>query len=376
MTIMKTLAIIINYHSSHFTLNAVTSILESDHIGSIQIVVADNSCDASEAACLRKMLPREVILRVNTENIGFGRACNMAFERYDSDMVLLMNPDACLLDDCLIRLQSILTSSGNIGAVGPQAFWDAKHEYKLPPSYPPILHWLQPVTSIGSPDSAINQIISAIWRCFAIKVWRANRTVRVGNLSGGNVLIKREAILKAGGLFDPRFFLYYEDTDLFIRLRQAGYHLLLAPGASAVHYYDQCDQKNWSGKRSLMVESHHKFMQKHCHGLKLFPKKMTAIYMKFHHQHHQQQQPARKPMETFRGPFVLKVPCDLKSEWLFEWSPNADFIPAAGRFGKGSVMEFSEDCWHLLTPGTYYGRIGNTDCLGLTHSNWMWIKGK
>lgn len=368
---MKTLAIIVNYHASDLIGESVYSILNSPSVGPVQVVIVDNSADCDESAKLLSILPkrREVALIVSDKNMGFGRACNMAFDRYDCDMILLLNPDARLFDDCLIRLQKVLTSSGNIGAVGPQVFWDEKHEFKLPPSYPPVLHWLQPVTSIGSPDSAMNRIISAIWRCFAIKVWRANRPVRVLNLSGGNVLLKKEAVLKAGGLFDPQFFLYYEDTDLFIRLRQAGYRLLMVPGATAVHYYDQCDQGNWSIKRSLMAESHRRFMQKHCNGWRVFPEKIMAPFVRLN-----RQQPASRAVETFRGPFVLNVPEDLKREWLFEWSPNPEFIPAVGRFGEGPDMIFSEDFWRLLAPGTYYGRISSPGCPGTTYSNLMWIK--
>lgn len=368
---MKTLAIIVNYHASDLIEESIYSILSSPSVGLVQVVIVDNSADSDESAKLRRILPRhrEVELIVSDKNMGFGRACNMAFDQYDGDMILLLNPDARLLGDCLVQLQKILNSSGNVGAVGPQVFWDEKQEFKLPPSYPPVLHWLQPVTSIGSPDSAMNRIISAIWRCFAIKVWRANRPVRVQNLSGGHVLLKREAVLKAGGLFDPQFFLYYEDTDLFIRLRQGGYHLFMAPGATAVHYYDQCDQGNWSTKRSLMAESHRSFMLKHCNGWRLFPKKTMASFSQFF-----RQPPATLAMETFRGPFIQNVPAELKREWLFEWSPNPDFIPAAGRFGKGPVMIFSEDCWRLLAPGTYYGRISNPGCLGTIYSRWMWIK--
>jgi GT2 family glycosyltransferase len=369
---MKTSAIIVNYYASAFIEESVSSILNSPSLGPVRVVVVDNSADRGEAATLRHMLSgrSDIELIISEENMGFGRACNLALDRYDCDMVLLLNPDARLNDDCLLRLQKTLTSSGNIGAVGPQVFWDENHEFRLPPSYPPILYWFQPVTSICPPSSAMNRLVSAIWRRFAIKVWCADRPVGVQNLSGGNVLIKREAILKVGGLFDPRFFLYYEDTDLFIRLRQAGYRLLLEPGATAIHYYDQCDQGNWSQKRRLMAASHRLFMEKHGKGWRLYPEKFMASFARFGCQ-----EPEFSPMKLFHEPFTLEVSGELKKEWLFEWSPNPDFIPAVGNFGKGPHVEFSEKCWRLLAPGNYYGRVSSPSGLGIKQTNWMWIKG-
>ncbi len=48
------------------------------------------------------------------------------------------------------------------------------------------------------------------------------------------VLLRRRAFDDVGG-FDPTFFLYFEDTDLCVRLRKAGWRLGREPGAVAVH---------------------------------------------------------------------------------------------------------------------------------------------
>lgn len=48
----------------------------------------------------------------------------------------------------------------------------------------------------------------------------------------------------------------------------------------------------------------------------------------------------------------------LRDGWLFEVSPNANFIPSAGRFGAGPLMEFPKECWRISAPGRYFGRLG------------------
>ena len=230
---MKTLAIIINFRSFLLTLQAVRSVLESQSLGSVTVVVVDNSGLPEEAERLRLNLPSSVFLRVNAKNVGFGVACNHAFEEFAGDGILLINPDARLLPGCLEQLQRTLFFNRNVAAVAPQLFWDNDQTFYLPPSYPTALFEFRALLLSWGSHAWVNRIISFLWRRWSINVWRSRNPVQVSNLSGGLVFLDRKAVQRAGGLFDSRFFLYFEDTDLFLRLRNKGYRLLIEPGASA-----------------------------------------------------------------------------------------------------------------------------------------------
>lgn len=356
---LKTLVITVNFKSSGLTLRAVQSVLESASLGPVQMVVVDNSEDKEEAERLRSGLPPGVALLLSPENFGFGRACNLAFERFEGEQILLLNPDARLLPDCLLRLQKTLLSSRKIAAVSPQIFWDDGLKFYLPPSIPPLLFEFQYLFDAWGPHSPISRLLSVIWRYHSIKVWRSKKPVRVNNLSGGLVLLERDAVRKAGGLFDPRFFLYFEDIDLFIRLRKAGYSLAIEPRARAVHYYDQCGQEDWGRKRLLMAQSRMVFLDKHCKGLKSRVRKIMDQFMTCSAGENH-----RGPKVDFTSPFVLEVPAHLQNGWLFEASPNLAFIPSAGRFGRGPLVDFSERYWSMLAPGRYFGRLGDPSRCG------------
>lgn len=360
---MKTLAIVINFHAAHWTVKAVHSLLQSEHTGSLQIVVVDNSCDSSEAGRLKKLLPGNVVLCVNPENTGFGRACNQVFEAYDSDFVLLLNPDAVLLPGCLLNLQKALMQSGKIGAAGPQIFWDPELQYYLPPSYPDLFLWTQPLFSHFN-----SRFLGDCWRFFSLKVWKAAHPLSVLNLCGGLVLIRRSAAIRAGGLFDPAFFLYYEDTDLFVRIRQAGYRLQVIPDAKAVHYYDQCDQKNWKTKRQLMAASHAVYIRKHCKGWKKIVDGIVKACIA-----RRRRVASTENVPCYRTSFSVEVPKHLQKGWLFEWSPNPDFIPSIGKFGKGPELIFRDPLLKLLAPGRYYGRLGDCRSFGVSYQFMTWI---
>jgi len=365
---VKTLSITINYKSSAFTLRAVQSVLDSESLGPVQVVVVDNSEDEEEQERLRDSLPPGVILRVSPENIGFGRACNLAFERFEADQILLLNPDARLLPDCLRRLQQMLSGSNRVAAVSPQIFWDEELQFYLPRSIPPALFEVQEVTGLLGLQSPINRVLSGVWRYSCVKMWQSKKPVRVANLSGGHVLLKREAVMRAGGLFDPRFFLYFEDTDLFIRLRKAGYRLMVEPGAQAVHYVDQCGPQDRERKQSLMARSRAKLFEKHATGFSRHKEKI-AHRLRYVSKNRMPQ----IPRPELAAPFVLNVPQRLQKRWLFEVSPNPTFIPSAGRFGKGMTMNFPEKQWAMLAPGQYYGRLGSPKGFGGRFSTVSWI---
>ena len=368
---LKTVAIIVNYKSARLTLRAVESVLQSESLGPVCVVVVDNSEDENEAARLRLSLPQAVTLLVNGENMGFGRACNLAFERFPGHAILLINPDARLLPECLLRLQKTLFGAKRAAAVTPHIFWDEGLKFYLPSSYPRTILEIQALFDSRGPQAYVNRLLSAIWRYHSIRIWRAKRPVRVKNLSGSLVLLNASAVQKGGGLFDPRFFLYFEDTDLFIRLRQAGYSLLVEPRAEAIHYYDQCGQENREQKRSLMVLSHEIFLEKHEKGwTSRLRRRMSRFKTPGQGERYSMKQ------ADFTSPFTLDVPAHLREGWLFEWSPFPTLLPSVGRFGKGPLMDFPEECWGMLAPGQYFGRFGRATAFGRYSQVVSWVVGE
>jgi len=355
---VETLAIIVNYQVADLTIQAVRSVLDSDCTGGCRVVVVDNSESLLEEQKLRTRLPREVELLVPAENLGFGRACNLALKDFSGDFILLLNPDARLLPGCLLHLQQTLLAKEKVAAVGPQVFWDDACSCYLPPPSTSFMFLYAPAIAWFPPGSWIKRLLSRAWRHHAVKIWRAEALLKTGNLSGGHVLLKRKAVENAGGLFDPRFFLYFEDTDLFMRLRRAGYELVFDTRAKVVHHYDQCARHETGLKRQLFIESHEKFCHKHLVGGKRW---LYMLLQGVSRRWRKKTGPAEGPV--FTAPFRLEVPVSMRENWLFEWSPAPDFTPAAGMFGRGDFLDFSADYWNLLAPGRYYGRLGRPGAL-------------
>jgi hypothetical protein len=89
-------------------------------------------------------------------------------------------------------------------------------------------------------------------------------------LAGCALLFSRR-FLEDTGLFDERFFMYYEDSDLSLRARDAGYRLLLSPDAHVWHKVamssggsDSPNERYWMARSSVL------FYRKHVHGIRWF----------------------------------------------------------------------------------------------------------
>lgn len=82
------------------------------------------------------------------ENLGFGRACNLAFDASDSELVLLLNPDARLLPGALDTMRFLTAERPDLAAVGPRVHWDDSKRFMMPLSTFPSRSWLLR-TSLG-----------------------------------------------------------------------------------------------------------------------------------------------------------------------------------------------------------------------------------
>ena len=66
----------------------------------------------------------------------------------------------------------------------------------------------------------------------------SGKPLKVGCISGADMMIRRELLAKVGG-FDPQFFMYYEDTELNWRIKNAGFNVINVPIARFIHLDSQ-----------------------------------------------------------------------------------------------------------------------------------------
>lgn len=343
---MTCLAILVNYHCIDLILAAVASIATDPECDWIHVV--DNSEDAAEAALLRDKLPPKARLIVSPRNIGFGQACNLALKGMRPDAVLLLNPDAKLRPGALRHLKASLKAHKHAAAVGPRVYWDEDEKFLMPPStYPSKLGFLTEL--LGRRWPWIEQFRAANFRSKSVIYWTRKQAVRVSALSGGHVLLRFNALIDVNGLFDPQFFMYWEDTDLMRRLHDKNWQLLMEPQAKAVHAYEHAD-----GKDRLLADGWVAYQNRYfSHVFWQHLIRFCVCFSPPEVLHFKRIEP------NAHADVCIEMPERLNCAWLMEISPSKEFIPSIGYFGHGAQALIPGHLAMRLRGRDYYVRVRN-----------------
>ena len=166
-------------------------------------------------------------------NIGFGAAHNQALDKARSEFHLILNPDVELSEDALHRGLIYLQSARDAALVSPAARDADGRALHLCKRYPSV--WALALRAFA-PAWLRNWFRDYLHRYEARDLCGPGDTVAVEvPLVSGCCMLARTAALREVGGFSPRFFLYFEDFDLCIRLRPAG-RIAHLPSMRIVHH--------------------------------------------------------------------------------------------------------------------------------------------
>jgi GT2 family glycosyltransferase len=220
--------LVVNHNVRELLLDTLNA-LENEVWPNLEVIVADNASADGSAAAVRCEFPSVRLLSL-TENVGYGRANNVAFEQAKGDLVLLLNPDVTVTPGCLQHLVRFLENHPDAGAVGPRLVrQDGSPDLAARRSFPTPAASFYRVTALSRLFPG-----SARFNRYNLGALDPAREHEMDAGTGACLLIRREAIDRVG-LFDPDFFMYGEDLDLCYRIRAAGWKVWYVPSAMAVH---------------------------------------------------------------------------------------------------------------------------------------------
>ncbi|HEX8464031.1 MAG TPA: glycosyltransferase family 2 protein [Abditibacterium sp.] len=197
----------------------------------IEIIVVDNASHDESAQMVADEFP-EVVLLAQTRNLGFAKGNNWAYAHATGEFIWLLNPDTEVLGDAPQQLIEFFQDNPKVGAVA-SALVDARtgkiqrscRTFPLPGAL-----WAQALgLARAYPRSRRFGFYKMGW-------WNYRNARRVEQPMASSLMLRRRSIEAAGGLFDERFPIFFNDVDLCWRLRQAKQEIWFLPHAKVKHW--------------------------------------------------------------------------------------------------------------------------------------------
>jgi hypothetical protein len=238
--------VFVNYRSVGALERAIFSLRgDGAESGISEIIVANN--DPDEADSVRGMADRMGIQPLLlSENRGFANAANAAASFAGGEIIGFLNPDTEFLSGSLETVSRFFRANPEVGIVGARLVTDQGGPEA----------W-----SVGKAASLIRLIRNKTPLFMGRRYWEAPRAIAADWVSGGALFVRRSLYRELAG-FDERYFLYFEDMDLCIRARRAGFRTVCLPSVTFRHTGGSSFVSD-SEKKKVYFESQDLYFRRH-----------------------------------------------------------------------------------------------------------------
>jgi GT2 family glycosyltransferase len=217
---MKTVSIItVNYNQSYITEQLLTSIFETNTYTAIEIIVVDNASKDNPVAAWISQYPNLTFIRSET-NLGFAGGNNLGIKQAKGHYLFFVNNDTEFTAGLIQGLVNVLDNNPGVGMVSPKIRYHDQPSVLQYAGYTPMNYYTMRNSCIGQFEEDKGQY--------------DNTTGPTGYIHGAAMMVRREAIDKAG-LMAENFFLYYEEMDWNDHIKRAGYQTWVEPRVLIYH---------------------------------------------------------------------------------------------------------------------------------------------
>jgi len=213
--------------------------LEEEVIESLHLAIVDNSLNAQYFAAVEECCQAAarsgpgvtLSLQQSESNEGYGAGHNLANLEAASDLYLILNPDVEMSACALLESVSVLSNESGAVAVAPFATGgDGRREF-LCKRYPTV--WVLLLRAFA-PAWLRARYTDKLTHYDMSDVCTGGHHVDVELASGCYMFVKGDTLRQCNG-FDDRYFMYFEDFDLSMRLRAFG-RIVFAPEVTVIHH--------------------------------------------------------------------------------------------------------------------------------------------
>lgn len=267
---------IISYNTKDLLKACLNSIYQNTEGINYEIIVVDNNSSDGSGDMVKKEFP-QVKLMVNQQNVGFAKANNQAIKKSKGRYILLLNSDTVVISDAIKKMVNFMEVHPEVGVVGCRKLNPnltvQPSVGMLPSAWTIFLSLFGVKWFLTSPRQ--RKLVGKFFGPFLGKSissyldWylEDDRKVRsVDFVTGACFLIRRETIEQVG-LLDEKFFIYLEDADWCLRIKQKGWRMYIYQNAQVIHHVGETFRRGGDIISLERCRSRYYYFQKH-HGRK------------------------------------------------------------------------------------------------------------
>ena len=217
--------VVVNYNTAHLLHEMRDALNRSQGSLTLQTIIIDNASRDESAEVLRRDFS-DAELIFNTRNVGFGRANNQALPLVTGRYVLLLNTDAFVSPDTLTKTVAYMDAHSDAGILGVRL---VGRDGVLQPScryFPTPWNVFLNRTGLHRFFPGVRMVDDMSWD---------HASVRECDWVPGCYYLVRRELIEQVGLFDPRYFLYYEEVDHCRAAKRRGWRVVCFSDVEVVH---------------------------------------------------------------------------------------------------------------------------------------------
>ena len=227
--------VIVSYNTREILRNCLEALFENSKGVNMEVFVVDNNSADDSSAMVQLDFP-SIRLIANNRNLGFAAANNQAFALATGRYIILLNPDAYIRPASIEHCIAFMELNPQCGLAGGKII---SPEGRLEPSarrFPSALSKLLTLSGLSGKFPR-----SPILNRHEFGGFAHDHPLEVDWVPGTFTIVRKE-MLDTIGAFDERFYIYYEETDLCLRAKKAGWKVFFIPDAEVMHIGGACSK--------------------------------------------------------------------------------------------------------------------------------------
>jgi len=372
-------ALVVNYNSGAFAVGCARSLIhaweqEGRRREDLQIVVVDNASpvDQTESLAAIEAMGAKVIR--SPENVGYSGGANLAYRETrgePGDVVAILNPDLTFLPGSVGPLMDYLHRHPRCGVVAPRTTIDVAGELHISRDLLPT-----PLEQVRTTLARMSP-----WWCrrygarrlrLALEWWTSDGPLETDMITGCCLFLRREVVDDEPFLLDERFPLYFEDTDLYHRLRRKGLSVVRHGGVRILHHWSRSagvgPQFQGEPLRRYWISFDHYFRKYFGATGLAFVRWLARVEQRW--------PPAKlhRPMHALEFLGESDVPIEVRlprsCPFVLELGLAPTWIVTVGIVGEGDRWTCPRETWEWFFEADYFVRAfdrGTNEYLGAWH---------